>query len=323
MRAHLAAWILGLALIGVALAYEVYFIHLGLRGGEAGVSAPSAPSQSPPPGATGATTPGADLSPSTGVSGEAGQASTRPTNSGAAVAPRRPPITLPAPASFVDRFRELNVQERWYVSDGWNNGDWISSDWRARQTAISPEGLVLTLARAPRGSDKPYMSGEVQSLDHYRYGYFETRMRVPRGSGLVTGVFTYTRAQGNATWNEIDIEILGRNTRRVELTYHVGGRAHNQNLDLPFDAADGFHTYAFEWREDALRWYVDNVMVHQFQGGSVSRLVRPQRFYINLWNTDALRDWVGPVDASQAPWRLTVSCVAYALSYDGRSLCTP
>lgn len=221
---------------------------------------------------------------------------------------------------FVDRFASLDL-ERWTVSDGWSNGDWTENEWRAGQARPGQEGLTLTLAPNPPGAGKPYASGEIQSRRRFRYGYFEARLRVPRGAGLVSALFTYARDEGAPSWHEVDIEFLGRNTRVVEFTYFVGGRATGQIEALPFDAADGFHTYAIEWRPDAIRWYVDNRLAHEAAGPDVARMTREQRLYVNLWNSAQLHRWVGPIDPGEAPWALEVACVAYAPVYRGAPMC--
>ena len=243
------------------------------------------------------------------------QASANVAQSAQAEPPEGPP--------FVDHFDKLEEAARWAISDGWSNGDWVSSDWRRSQVQLAPEGLAIIMARNPRAAEKPYSSGEISTHETYRYGYFEARLRMPRGPGLVVGVFTYTRPEGEESWNEIDMELLGRDTRTLELTYHVAGEATKQEVRLPFDAAEGFHTYAFEWRPDAIVWYVDNVVVHEARGAAIERLDRNQRFYVSLWNSTELYRWVGRIDPAQAPWRLDVACVAQAAAYAGRSLCAP
>ncbi len=234
----------------------------------------------------------------------------------------RPAAMRIGEAGFIDSFRELDQENRWNVSHGWSNGSWTSAEWRREQVRLTPAGLALTLAASPSGANKPFASGEISTVAEFRYGYFETRLRMPRGEGLVVGAFTFTRPGGQRTWNEIDIELLGRDTRRLELTYHEGGRTRNRIVTLPFDAAEGFHSYAFEWRPDAVRWYVDNRLVHEMRDPGVARLTRPQRFVVHLWNSEPLREWVGDIDGAEAPWTLMVSCVAQAAAYEGRSLCT-
>lgn len=222
--------------------------------------------------------------------------------------------------NFIDRFERLNTG-RWEVSHGWSNGAWTENEWRREQVAVTPEGLAITLQPGAPGAEKAYVSGEIATHERFLYGYYEARMRMPRGQGLVVGFFTFTRPEGRSSWHEIDMEFVGRDTRWLELAHHVEGQARNRTIVLPYDAADGFHTYAFEWRPDAIRWYVDNVMVHEARGPEVARLTRPQRFYINVWNSRELYRWVGQIDPSEAPHTLTVACVARAPEYRGVSLC--
>jgi beta-glucanase (GH16 family) len=221
---------------------------------------------------------------------------------------------------FIERFRTFN-RSRWVFSDGWDNGGWMENDWQAEQLSLTHEGLAITLARNSANAAKLFSSGELQSHQAFQHGYFEARMRVPRGDGLVTGLFTYTRPSGTSTWEEIDIEILGRNTRVMELTYHIHGRSRKTEIELGFDAADDFHTYGFEWTADAIRWYLDNRLVHEVSGAGVREMRRSQRLYLQLWNSAQLHQWVGYINPEEAPWVLTVSCVAQAQAYRGASLC--
>lgn len=234
------------------------------------------------------------------------------------------PSPAPAipPASFVETFRTLD-EDRWRVADGWASGDWTANDWQREQISLAPHGVDILLARAPGVQGKRYSSGELQSEDVYRYGYFEARMRVPRGSGLVTGFFTYMRDGAEHTWHEIDIEILGRNTRSIQLTYFTRGRRHIITRPLTFDASADFHNYAFEWTPRYLRWYVDGRLLHEETGANGALPRSEQRLFIHLWNTETLTDWLGPINPREGPWRLSVACMAYAPRYEGRQLCNP
>jgi endo-1,3-1,4-beta-glycanase ExoK len=224
--------------------------------------------------------------------------------------------------AFVERFDGDQLDEdRWYISDGWSNGDWMENDWRRSQISVTAEGLRITLGRAPDGSKKPLAGGEVQTRQLFRYGYFEVRMRVPRGDGLITGAFTYARREGRVAPNEIDIEFLGKATRRVELTIHENDRSTSRKVTLPFDSADGFHSYAFDWQPGHVRWYADGVMIHEERGRAAANLTRPQLFLIDQWGTKKLYQWAGRVDLSAGPWALDVACVAYAPTYEGAPLC--
>jgi beta-glucanase (GH16 family) len=180
----------------------------------------------------------------------------------------------------------------------------------------------MTLARAADGSEKPLSGAEIITNEKFRYGYFEIRMRTPRDPGLVIGAFTFANRSEGARPNEIDIEIVGKNTRKVELTYHQSSKATSKVVALPFDSAAGYHTYAFDWRPDAVRWYADGALIHQETDAGVARLNRPQQYIVSLWASRQLKDWVGELDPSRGPWTLDVSCIAYAPEYPGKRLCT-
>ena len=235
------------------------------------------------------------------------------------------PEAAPAPAeilpqmgeAFVERF-DGGVDARWSVSDGWSNGGWMMNDWRRSAVETAPDLTAILLQPGPEGSKYKLASGELQSHERHRYGYFEVRMKVPRGAGLVTGFFSYAGQEGGTRPNEIDIEILGRNTRVAELTIHENGEATSTKVTLPFDAGDGFHVYGFDWQPGHVRWYIDGKLVHAESGGAARRLVRPQQMILNLWASERLDSWVGKLDLARAPWRLDVSCMAYAASYSGR-----
>lgn len=226
-----------------------------------------------------------------------------------------------APPRFIEHFEPASFESRWSLSEHASTGEWSAVEWRRSQVQLGPRGAVITMAATPEGAARPYMSGEIVSREFYRYGYFETRLRMPGASGSVSAFFTYGKPGGEDTWNEIDMEFTGRDPRRLELVYHVAGDAALQVIQLPFDASAGVHTYGFDWQPDQIRWYVDNRLIHISRGGRVAELVHPQQMFASLWNSVRMPRWLGPVDPSQAPWRMHVRCMAYAPRYEGRSLC--
>jgi endo-1,3-1,4-beta-glycanase ExoK len=221
---------------------------------------------------------------------------------------------------FVDHFRTIDDQ-RWRLSDGWSSGDWFSTEWRASQVNAGHLGARLTLAANTRGdAQKPYVSGELRNLGWFRYGYFASRFRAPRGGGLVAAFFTFADPISADGQNEIDMELTGNAMRQIELTYHVNGHHHRDIVQLGFDASSGFHSYAFEWRPDSIKWYIDNRLVHTSRA-DVEGLNRPQQIFASLWNSQRMPRWLGRIDPAAAPWTMTVSCIGYAAEYRGRPVC--
>ena len=72
---------------------------------------------------------------------------------------------------------------------------------------------AVLLAQANTAEAKAYKGAEVYSLQSVLYGRMEMRMRMIRGSGLVSTFFTYkngSETTGTA-WEETDVEALGKN----------------------------------------------------------------------------------------------------------------
>lgn len=226
------------------------------------------------------------------------------------------------PARFADQFDDGELGTSWQAHQRESNGWWALNDWRADHVRATGDGVKLVLAKSGVTGAAPMSSGEITRRDQFRYGYFESRLRASRGAGVVSGFFTFARnGDDERSWNEIDVEILGRDTTMVELTIHAEGRSDHRKLDLGFDAADEFHTYGVEWTPDAVRWFVDGVMVHEVTGRIVKRLNSEQKLHLTLTGTNRLDGWAGQLNPEGGPYEMDVACVAYAPAYGGQSLC--
>jgi len=91
--------------------------------------------------------------------------------------------------------------------------------------------FILTILFSSHNSliAKDYKGAEYRTKEAFTYGRFEVRMKTSYREGLLTSFFTYYDGGGIGTWNEIDIEILGRysndfqmNTITQGQTNHVG-----------------------------------------------------------------------------------------------------
>ena len=199
-------------------------------------------------------------------------------------------------------------KKRWFISDGWSNGDYAMNDWRRGQVKFKGS-LRLTMG-TNRNSSYPFSSGEVQSRTTHGHGYFETTMRAAKGSGLVSGFFTYTGAPFNQPWNEIDIEILGAKPREILLSYHYKDERVSHVHQLGFDASEGFHTYGFDWQPGHIEWYVDGQPVFRATADDLTLPNIPQKIYLSLLGSRTLADWAGPFDETALPASVEYVCVA-------------
>lgn len=163
--------------------------------------------------------------------------------------------------------------------------------------------LTINLSHA-----KAYKGAEVYSNQTYQYGRYEMRMRVAKASGVLSTFFTYKNGSemSNTFWEEIDIEIFGKNNATEWQSNIILGtqRPTIQSVMTHTAAtslADAYHTYVLEWTPDYVAWYLDGVEVRRITGTStVTSLGNPQSLRFNLWSSTA-ESWVGPFDDTQLP----------------------
>jgi beta-glucanase (GH16 family) len=202
---------------------------------------------------------------------------------------------------------ELNGHdgERWQMSDGWANGAPFWCGWRADHVEFGDGIMSLRLddvpcdgSPYPECSGQPYGSAEYWTSELLPYGRVEARLRAAAGDGLVTSLFTYTGPSDNGNpHDEIDIEIIGKDTTRVELNYYASGVTPDPPItpvELGFDAAAGFHTYAFEWSAEAITWYVDGTLVYTETAARATLPSTPGHIMVNLWCGTGVDGWLGP-----------------------------
>lgn len=82
-------------------------------------------------------------------------------------------------------------------------------------------------------------------------------------------------------------------------------------IELGFDATADYHDYAFEWRPDSIRWFVDGRMVHEETGARGPLLRTPGRILANVWAAVGADSWVGPFSYPGRPLEARVDRVSY------------
>jgi len=177
--------------------------------------------------------------------------------------------------------------------------------------------MVFTLREEQVGSN-PYTGAELRTNDlpsgFYSYGCYEVRMKSAGPSGTVSSFFAYRFNP----WQEIDIEIVGKNNRSMltNIYFNDGqpGDANNdpfqvppfpQGVGLSYDASQEFHNYAFEWSPGEIKWYRDGQLVKQATVEGVSPGQIPDldmQIMMNLWVSNA-PSFAGDVDDSNFPVR--------------------
>ncbi len=197
---------------------------------------------------------------------------------------------------FTEDFGSLDAA--WYVAHYDFDHPYFDTDWRREQVVLD-EGLILNLTARTSASksehpDNRFIGASVRRHETSHYGRYEVEMQAARGAGVVTGFFTYTGPYYGTRHDEIDIEFLGKDTTQMHVAWFVDGQLTNHFIELPFDAADGVHHYAFEWWPDRLRWFADGALIfeHLAQNGEIPRV--PSRLFANIWAADpSIANWAG------------------------------
>ncbi|MGH6707994.1 MAG: family 16 glycosylhydrolase [Bradyrhizobium sp.] len=152
------------------------------------------------------------------------------------------------------------------------------------------EGAQLILDKMTVGN-RSYRSGSFASVRAYGHGRFEAEIRAAPGSGLVTGFFLHR----DNPRQEIDVELTGNDPHRmlVNVFFNPGDdgaalgygyRGSPCRVELGFDATQGFHRYAIEWRPGRISWWVDGRVVHDRVGWDPTPVPHlPMRLHANLW----------------------------------------
>ena len=217
-------------------------------------------------------------------------------------------LTAPATAqdAFFDGFDQLD-SDRWYVSDGWSNGEHQSCIWSMNQVAVEEGELRLSLAAEER-DDFALGCAELQTNARQGFGTFEARMAVPYTEGMNANMFTFIGGPQNKPHNEIDFEFISPRSPVLQTNFHTfEGGENTTDHDVPSDGA--FRTYSFIWEPDRIRWFIDGTLIREETGGVLPDM--PQKMYLSLWSTDLMVDWMGRFDPASAPQTLVVDWAAY------------
>jgi endo-1,3-1,4-beta-glycanase ExoK len=107
------------------------------------------------------------------------------------------------------------------------------------------------------------------------------RMRMARGSGILSTFFTYKNgSEGAGTfWEEIDIEVFGKDdatTWQSNIITGLGTRVTTEAEHThPTSLADGYHTYALVWTPDYIAWEVDGNEIRRVGSGQLDVRGKP------------------------------------------------
>ena len=165
--------------------------------------------------------------------------------------------------------------------DGGGNNEAQCYTDSADNSYVSEGSLKIVALPAEEGAQKPYTSARLNTRykADFKYGRIEMRAKMPSGQGSWPAFWMMPTDEVYGGWprsGEIDIveavnlkaaDIDGNPENHIYGTLHYGQEWPNndssgQAYSLPSGAnpADDFHTYAIEWQEGEIRWYMDGYL---------------------------------------------------------------
>ena len=163
--------------------------------------------------------------------------------------------------------------------------------------------LLSFLLGAERGA-------ELRTRERVLYGKFETRYKPAQGEGLVSSFFIYNDDTPNTPWIEVDIELLGRFPRVVDMNT-ITNTSHLRTHFNPFNTHLDFFEYGFEWTPDYVAWFINGEEVYRQTADHVADLNHSAKIMMNIWNP-IWDDWVGFWDDRVLPRFAYYDWVRYA-----------
>ena len=196
---------------------------------------------------------------------------------------------IPTPAGYTlvwqEEFNESatglpDPKKWWYetAEPGWVNNElqtYIAGKKGDIVTADVSDGTLKI--RAIKDGNRVY-SARVNTNEGWTYGYFEARLKLPRGKGTWPAFWMMpTTWSGWPEGGEIDImEHVGCVPTEVSSSIHC--KAYYHAIGTQKTAAkkistvmDEFHTYALEWTPEYIKTYVDGVQLFYYNPDNYSK----------------------------------------------------
>ncbi|KAJ6219834.1 hypothetical protein RDWZM_005646 [Blomia tropicalis] len=133
-------------------------------------------------------------------------------------------------------------------------------------------GHLVIEARPEEYQGHHFTSGRLHGKKAWAYGKFEARAKMPSGHHLWPAIWMMPRDSKYGGWaasGEIDIlELRGDKPHEIVGTIHYGGSWPNNIYHgsgeryYQQDFSQDYHTFAVEWDQKEIRWYVDGQHYH-------------------------------------------------------------
>ncbi|MCA0997319.1 family 16 glycosylhydrolase [Alloyangia pacifica] len=243
---------------------------------------------------------------------------------------------------FRSVFPFTGLTSNWWRAEYDHSAAWLETGWRKQAVAVDEAGVTFNLApSSPEQrvsleemntnggaliqdgmTSKKFISGQLQHNKWFGYGRFEIVMQAAAGEGLISALYLYTGEHFGDSHEEIDIEILGKDSTKAQFNSFRDGVSLPKPpwMDLGFESAEAPRLYAFEWSETSIAWYVEDKLMFRLEGAE--QMPRPpMKIYVELWASgDKHTNWAG-VTPEDTHAKMLVQCVSYSPLAGGTPTC--
>lgn len=192
---------------------------------------------------------------------------------------------------------------------GWGNNE-LEYYTNRKENLFFQDGKLVIETRKENYSGKNYTSSKILTRGKkvIKYGRIDVRAKLPRGKGIWPAIWMMPQNSVFGGWpksGEIDImEMLGHEPAKVYGTVHFGPGPGSTQIGKNYTLSSGsfydqFHVFSLEWKEDELKWYVDNQLFQTVKKADVGANTYPfnEDFYLII-NLAVGGNWPGAPDAN-------------------------
>jgi beta-glucanase (GH16 family) len=154
---------------------------------------------------------------------------------------------------------------------GWGNNE-LEYYTAPPNNIMFQDGKMIIEARSETFGGKNYTSARIktQGKKMFKFGRVDIRAILPKGKGIWPAFWLLPQDNVFGGWprsGEIDMmEYVGSEPAKVLGTLHYGPGPNSTYISRNYFLTDGtnfndkFHVYSLEWKQDQIKWYVDDVL---------------------------------------------------------------
>ncbi|XP_068654345.1 probable xyloglucan endotransglucosylase/hydrolase protein 7 [Aristolochia californica] len=150
------------------------------------------------------------------------------------------------------------------------------------------------------------------SKSQYLHGLFSIKIKLVPGDSAGTVTAFYMNSDTDTIRDELDFEFLGNRSGQpytVQTNVYAHGKGdREQRVNLWFDPAADYHTYAILWNSRHVVFSIDDVPIRVYKNNEARGIpfpkAQPMGIYSTLWEADdwATRGGIEKIDWSKAPF---------------------